>query len=281
MRPVSPQSLRNAVIILLIIGLIFMAISGYLRPVLGIIMDPFIAAQRWLSLRFLAIYDFFTLPRDVTDLLQKNAQLEDEVSRLQSQVIQLQEQLREVEVLYSLLDFARARPQDEYIAAAVIGRDPSPFLHYVIIDHGSDDGIRYGMPVVTQQGLVGRVDAVTATASRVQLISDPGSVINVRLQRQNVEAQVMGSLTGEIFLDMVAQNVDLADGEILLTSGLGGTFPSDILVGQVVEVKKSETQLFQTASVQPVVEFTTLRAVLVIKNFSAINISPLIPSLEQ
>jgi len=137
------------------------------------------------------------------------------------------------------------------------------------------------MPVVTQQGLVGRVDAVTATASRVQLISDPGSVINVRLQRQNVEAQVMGSLTGEIFLDMVAQNVDLADGEILLTSGLGGTFPSDILVGQVVEVKKSETQLFQTASVQPVVEFTTLRAVLVIKNFSAINISPLIPSLEQ
>lgn len=281
MKPVSPQSLRNAVTIFLIIGLIFLAISGFLRPILGVVMDPLIAAQRWLSLRFLAVYDFFTLPRDVTDLLQRNAQLEDEVSRLQSQVIQLQEQLSETEVLYSLLDFARARPQDEYIAAAVIGRDPSPFLHYVIIDHGSDDGVRFGMPVVTQQGLVGRVDAVTATASRVQLISDPGSVVNVRLQKQNIEAQVVGSLTGDITLDMVAQNVDLTTGEILLTSGLGGNFPTDILVGQVVEVKKSETQLFQTASVQPVIDFTTLRAVLVIKNFATINIGPLIPAVGQ
>ena len=78
------------------------------------------------------VYDFFTLPRDVADLLQKNAELEDEVSGLQSQVIQLQEQLREADVLYSLLDFARSRPQDKYIASAVIGRDPSPFLtlHY-------------------------------------------------------------------------------------------------------------------------------------------------------
>ena len=147
-------------------------------------MDPFVSAQRWLSERFMAVYDFFTLPRDVTELLQRNAQLENEVSNLQSQVIQLQEQLRETEVLYSLLDFARARPQDQYIAAAVIGKDPSPFLHYVIIDHGSDDGIQYGMPVVTQQGLVGRVDAVTASAARVQLITDPGSMVNVRLQNR-------------------------------------------------------------------------------------------------
>ena len=280
MKSVSPQTLRNAVMIFLVFGVILLALSGILRPILGVVMDPFISAQRWLSMRFMAVYDFFTLPRDVTDLMQRNAQLEDELSRLQSQVIQLQEQLSEAEVLYSLLDFARARPQDEYIAAAVIGRDPSPFLHYIIIDHGSDDGVRYGMPVVTQQGLVGRVDAVTASAARVQLISDPGSVVNVRLQTKNVEAQVIGSITGVISLDMVSQNVDLNPGEILLTSGLGGNFPSDILVGQVVEVKKSEAQLFQTATVQPVIDFTTLRAVLVIKNFATININPLIPVFE-
>jgi len=166
MKSVSPQTLRNAVMLFLVFGIILLAISGILRPILGVVMDPFISAQRWLSMRFMAVYDFFTLPRDVTELMQRNAQLEDELSRLQSQVIQLQEQLSEAEVLYSLLDFARARPQDEYIAAAVIGRDPSPFLHYIIIDHGSDDGVRYGMPVVTQQGLVGRVDAVTASAAR-------------------------------------------------------------------------------------------------------------------
>ncbi len=278
MKSVSPQTLRNAVVVFLVVGILLLALGGFLRPILGVVMDPFIGVQRWLSERFMEVYDFFTLPRDVTDLLQKNAELEDEVSGLQSQVIQLQEQLREADVLYSLLDFARSRPQDEYIASAVIGRDPSPFLHYIIIDHGSDDGIQHGMPVVTQQGLVGKVDAVTASAARVQLITDPGSVVNVRLQNQIAAAQVVGSVTGELTLEMLSQNTDLTPGEILLTSGLGGNFPGDVIVGQVAEINKTENQLFQTALVQPVVDFTALRAVLVIANFNTININSLVPT---
>jgi len=277
MKSISPRALRNVVAVLLIIGLILLSLGGVLRPLLGVIMDPFVTAQRWMSERFMAVYDFFTLPRDVTELLQRNAQLENEVSHLQSQVIQSQEQLREAEVLYSLLDFARSRPQDQYIAAAVIGKDPSPFLHYVIVDHGSDDGIQYGMPVVTQQGLVGRVAAVTASASRIQLITDPESIVNVRLQNQNEDAQVEGSITGDITLGMVSQNISLNSGDILLTSGLGGNYPTDILVGQIVSVEKTENELFQTASIQPVIDFTALRAVLVITNFKTINIQPLIP----
>jgi rod shape-determining protein MreC len=278
MKSVSPRNLRNAVVILLAAGVLLLALSGFLRPLLGVVMDPFISTQRWISERFMAVYDFFTLPRDVTDLLARNAQLEDEVSSLQTQIIQLQEQLQEASVLYSLLDFARARPQDEYIASAVIGRDPSPFLHYLIIDHGSDDGIRHGMPVVTEQGLVGRIDAVTASAARVQLITDPGSIVNVRLQNENNEGQISGSVAGEVTFEMVAQNINLTSGEILLTSGLGGNFPSDILVGQVLEVSQTENQLFQSASVQPVVNFSSVRAVLVITNFRTINIAPLIPT---
>jgi len=281
MNSISRRTLRYVVAFLFIIGLILLSLGGVIRPFLGIVMDPFVTAQRWLSERFMALYDFFTLPRDVTELLQRNAQLENELSHLQSQVIQLQEQLRETEVLYSLLDFARSRPQDQYIAAAVIGKDPSPFLHYVIIDHGSDDGIQYGMPVVTQQGLVGRVAAVTASASRIRLITDPESVVNVRLQGQNEDALAEGSITGDVTLGMVSQNVILNPGDILLTSGLGGNYPTDILVGQVVNVEKTENELFQTASIQPVIDFAALRAVLVIKNFKTINIQPLLPVPAQ
>ena len=281
MNSISRRTLRYVVAFLFIIGLILLSLGGVIRPFLGIVMDPFVTAQRWLSERFMALYDFFTLPRDVTELLQRNAQLENELSHLQSQVIQLQEQLRETEVLYSLLDFARSRPQDQYIAAAVIGKDPSPFLHYVIIDHGSDDGIQHGMPVVTQQGLVGRVAAVTASASRIRLITDPESVVNVRLQGQNEDALAEGSITGDVTLGMVSQNVILNPGDILLTSGLGGNYPTDILVGQVVNVEKTENELFQTASIQPVIDFAALRAVLVIKNFKTINIQPLLPVPAQ
>ncbi len=86
---------------------------------------------------------------------------------------------------------------------------------------------------------------------------------------------MQGSITGDITLEMLNQNVNLNVGDILLTSGLGGNYPSDILVGQVVDIKKTENELFQSAYVQPMVDFKTLRAVLVIKNFQTTNISPL------
>jgi len=277
MKNISPQTLRNAVIVFVVIGIILLSFGGVLRPLLGTLMDPFISSQRWLSERFITLYDFFTLPRDVTELIKRNNELENEVSSLQGQVIQLQQQLQESAYLYALLDFARARPQSTYVASAVIGKDPSPFLQYLLIDHGSDDGLRHGMPVITQQGLVGRIDAVTASAARVQLITDAKSVVNVRLLTQKVDAQVIGSLTGDLILQMVPPEVELAAGEVLLTSGLGANYPSDIILGQVLTVNREENELFQSASIQPAVDFNSLRAVLVITNFRAVTIDQLLP----
>ncbi len=164
------------------------------------------------------------------------------------------------------------------MAATVIGRDPNPFLKYILIDQGSDAGLRNGMPVVTAQGLVGRVDAVTAQAARVQLITDPASVVNVRLQSIEQEAQLAGSLTGELSLDMVPQDANVTPGTLIVTSGLGGTYPSNILVGQVLSVRKLENDLFQTALVQSAVDFNNIQAVLVITNFRPVEIAPLIPT---
>lgn len=278
MKPIPARTFQIIAGIVVIAGIILLSLGGILRPILGIVMDPFVSAQRWLSDRVISLVDFFTLPRDVTDLLQRNAALENELSGLQAQVIQLEGQLTEAKALYALLDFARARPQYQYLASSVIGKDPSPFLHYIIIDHGSDDGIRFGMSVVTQQGLVGRVEAVTASASRVQLINDPGSLINVRMQSIKRDAQLAGSITGDLSLINIPQDVVLNSGEILLTSGLGGNYPADILIGQVVSVTKKENELFQSAAIQPIVNFSTLRAVLIITNFKSIDISPLVPT---
>jgi len=272
------QFFRTATIIVVVVGLVLFALSGYMQPLFRSALTPFVSVQTWLSTRFMAVYDFVTVPRDVASLRAQNEALESEVAGLQAQIIELEQQLREAEVLYALLDFARSSPQSTYVAAAVIGRDPSPFLHYVIIDHGSDSGLRHGMPVITDQGLVGRIDAVTATAARVELVTDPGSIVNVRLESSGAEAQIHGSVTGEISLELVSQDVDLQPGELILTSGLGGGYPADILVGQVVSVRSTGTDLFKSASVQSVVEFNSLQAVLVITNFRPVDISPLIPS---
>ena len=172
MRSITARSIQTVVLVLLVIGLIVMALGGYLTPLTRLALSPFISAQTWLSARFQTLQNYVNAPQDLARLRQRNTELEAEVSRLQAEIIDLKQQLAETQVLSALVDFARVHPENRYVAAAVIGRDPSPFVKYVIINRGSDDGLRRGMPVVTQQGLVGRVAAVTAGAARVQLIEN-------------------------------------------------------------------------------------------------------------
>ena len=255
-----------------------LALGGYFSSGSNVFTSSLINAQAWLSSRFVAVQDFFTAPRDMASLRQRNSELETEVSELQAQVIQLQQQTGQTQILAALVDFAQANPENSYKAAAVIGRDPSPFLQYVIINRGSNDGIQRGMPVVTNQGLVGRVDAVIADAARIQLITDPASNVNVRLKNAEANASLIGSVTGDVTLDLIPQDVALQAGDLVLTSGLGGGYPPDLIVGQVVNVRTRDFDLFQQATVQPVVDFNRLQIVLVIINFKPVDISPLVPA---
>ena len=273
-----PRSLQTIVIALLAIGVVALALGGYLTSLSNFVNQTIVGGQTWVSTRYLAVIDFLTVPRDVASMRQRNVELEAEVARLQTQVIELQQQVTETQILSALVDFARASPENTYKAATVIGRDPSPFLRYVIINIGSNDGIRGGMPVVTDQGLVGRVDAVTADAARVQLITDPASAVNVSLQNSKTEAMLVGSITSDLSLDMISQDVTVQPGDVVLTSGLGGGYPPNLLVGQVISVRKLDYELFQQATVQPIVNFDQLQFVLVITNFKPVEIAPLIPT---
>jgi len=277
MNPNSRSSWRTIALILIVLGVLALALGGYLTSLSRLALGAISPAQSWLVSRYQAFRDLINAPDDLTNLRQRNAELEAEVANLQSKIIELEQQVAEVELLSALLDFARTQPQNEYQAAAVIGRDPSPFMQYIIINSGSDDGLRRGMPVVVSEGLVGRVAAVTATAARVQLIIDAGSSVNVRLQTAEVDAVLVGSVTSDISLDLIPQDADVQPGDLVLTSGLGGNYPPNILIGQVSSVRQQATDLFQTASVQPVVEFNRLEIVLVIVNFSPVDITPLLP----
>jgi rod shape-determining protein MreC len=278
MKNILSRSLQTTIIFLVVAGILALALSGYLNPITNIFSGSLINLQTWISTRYLAIADFLTVPRDVAALRQRNAELEAEISRLQAQVIELQNKVAETDTLAALVDFSRSNPTNTYKAAAVIGRDPSPFLHYVIINRGSNDGIRRGMPVVTNQGLVGRVDAVIGGAARVELITDPSSVVSVFLQNSATDALMKGSVSGDLNLDLLSQDVKIQTGDVVLTSGLGGEYPPDLLVGQVSSVRKRESDLFQEATVQPVVDFSRLEIVLVIVNFRPVDINPLIPA---
>jgi len=272
-----PQSLRIIAISLAAIGILALALSGTFTALSRWVSIPLTAVQTWVSSQYEGVENFLSASQDIREIRQQNTELEAENARMQAQIVELQQQLVEFEILSALLEFARANPDYQYIGASVIGRDPSPFLNYIIINRGADDGLRRGMPVVTQNGLAGRVVQVTASAARVSLVTDPVTLINVRVEPSRSSAVLTGSITGDITLEQIPQDADVSPGNLILTSGLGGNYPANIIVGQVTSVRSRENALFQSASVQPVTDFSDLSIVLVITNFEPVDFDPLIP----
>ncbi len=276
MRQLFSRSLQTTIVFLIVGGVLILAFGGFFSSASNQLTGGLVGLQEWFATRTQAIQEFLAAPRDLVTLRTRNSELEAQVSQLQAQVIDLQQRVNETEILAALVDFSRANPESSYKAASVIGRDPSPFLHYVIINRGSNEGIQRGMPVVTNEGLVGRVDAVIADAARVQLITDPVSSVNVHLKNGNTDGVLVGSVTGDVSLNLISQDATINPGDLILTSGLGGGFPADLIVGQVVNIRRLPAELFQQATVQPAVDFSQLQIVLVITNFRAIDTTPLI-----
>ncbi len=265
---------------LVAIGILALALSGVFTSLSRLVVSPLTSLQTWVSQQYQGVEIFLSASQDIREIRQQNTELESENARMQAQIVELQQQLVEYKILSALLEFARANPEHKYIGASVIGRDPSPFLNYIIINRGSDDGLRRGMPVVTQNGLAGRIVQVTASGARVSLITDPVTRINVRIEPSRSAAVLTGTITGDITLEQIPQAADVNPGNLILTSGLGGNYPANIIIGQVTSIKSRENDLFQSASVQSVTDFDDLNIVLVIINFDPIDISPLLPDAE-
>src|SRR5512143_759744 len=278
MKDLFSKSLQTTVVFLIVGGVLILSFGGFFTSASNPVTGGFVAIQAWFATRSQAIQEFVGAPRDLVTLRTQNTELQAQVSQLQAQVIDLQQRVNETEILAALVDFSRANPQSSYRPASVIGRDPSPFLHYIIVNLGSNAGIQRGMPVVTNDGLVGRVDAVIADAARVQLITDPVSSVNVHLKNANTDSVLVGSVTGDITLDLISQDANINPGELILTSGLGGGFPPDLIVGQILSIRKLPAELFQQASVQSAVDFSRLSVVLIVTNFRAIDTAPLVPT---
>jgi rod shape-determining protein MreC len=270
----SSKALLASALVLLSGALLILNLGGYLGPAQDVILPPLAMAQDWVSQRFFTIRDLVTSPRDVAALQIRISELEAESAQLRDQIIALQEQAAEAEVLGALLNYARTRPESRYLSTNVIGLDPSPFLRSVNIGAGSDRGVLYGMPVLTDEGLVGRVTEVTAGTSRVQLITDPASAVNVRLQGSRADGLLAAQPNGELWVELIDQNANVEPGELVLTSGLGGAFPADIPVGHVISVRRRDFELFQRVVIHPTVNFDELEIVLLVTNFQLLEIAP-------
>ena len=222
-----------------------------------------------------------------------------EVNELRGQVKQLQEQLntavidsvrvRELEIenseLRAQLEYKQENPdyllsgatvlEENDNRARVLSQDPSTLVNYIVIDQGREDDVAVGMPVVTPAGLVGRVTEVGSSWARVLLLNDTTSSVNAVVQSTRATGIVQGQAQGSDLLVMrylpLGESVKVDD--LILTSGIGGAFPKRLVLGQVIQVRQRDTDLFTEAIIRPSVDFARLEFVLVMKKFTPTDIT--------
>lgn len=271
------RRLLNSIALLVLAVIVFyLAQTGALRGVVGLAAAPFAPLQAWISGQFGVVNDLTEDGPTLAELEAENAALRAELNALEAQVLSLQEAAAERDRLAAILDYARTFPEPDYLAADVIGRDSSPLLNFFILSRGSASGVFRDMPVVAAEGLVGIITEVTPTTSKVLVITDPSMAVNVRLQDTRAEGVLQGTGTNALSLQFIQQDIALGENELVLTSGLGGTYPPNIPVGVVASTQQRTFDLFQTADVRPRVDFDQLETVLIITNFDAPNIAPLL-----
>jgi rod shape-determining protein MreC len=181
--------------------------------------------------------------------------------------------LRQAEVdneeLRTLLQFQRTNPQWQYVGASVVSFDGQRLAQTVVIDRGSKQGVEEGLIVVVAGGLVGKVESVGSEASQVLLLTDPRSAVNAQVQGSNATGIVRASGDGSLVLDFVERGATPKEGDLVVTSGLGGSYPAGLLIGQVTEVSQEEaSHIFLQVRLRPAVDFDRLRHLLIIRDFT-------------
>lgn len=192
---------------------------------------------------------------------QENRELQEKLQKLQLEQVRLQQDATQARRLQALLGF-KEQFIDQTVAAQVIGSSGSEQSRVVYLDKGSKDGIKPGMPVISADGIVGKVILVQSSVSQVLLINDQTSGVGTILEQSRLQGVLKGRASGQLVLDKVMSEEDVKSGERVLTSGGDQIFPKGLPVGTIGEVKRGGE--FLQVQVKPAAALNHLEEVLVI-----------------
>ena len=273
----AQQRIRWGVVALLAgLAVIFMILdsTGNLDGLFAFVRDPLSVLMAWTSDQTETVTGALSGPRDLQTAEQEIENLLAQNAALQRENEQLREDLGAYRSLQELFQRANESPELERVLASVIAYNTSPYFQSIVIDRGSADGVVVGMPVEAARGLVGQVFRTSDHAAQVLLISDNSSSIPARLADSRATGLLRGGGLGDsMSLNWIDLEAQVMLDEVVVTSGLGGRFPPDLVIGRVIEVQRGEAELHQRAIVQPVVDFDALEEVLVITNFQPVDTS--------
>lgn len=199
-----------------------------------------------------------------SSLQEENGRLRNESLVLKQKVQQMVSLRAENNRLRELLN-ASELLDDKVQVAELIGVDPDPYTHHIIINKGEKHGVFVGQPILDDQGLMGQVIEVLPYTSRVLLLADSNHAIPVLVNRNGIRAIAVGAgRLDELVLIYVPDTADLKQGDLLVSSGLGSRYPRGYPVGTITKVEHDPGEPFAIVSAKPSAQLDRSRYVLLV-----------------
>lgn len=239
------------------------------QELLGVILTPFQKAAAVVSGGVGAVWEKYT---SIDEVMEQNEQLEAENAELRQQMVDYDRIKAENEAYKALANIQSTRPEMSYVSAFVIGRDPLDSFYGFTLDQGSVDGVKVNDTVVSDEGyLLGMVVEVEATSCKVMTILHPNFNAAGVVSRTRDNGIITGSADyasdGLCVLTNLNRNTLTEKSDQVITTGLGGVFPADVLVGVVKEIVPEVSGKSSIAVITPGADPRTVRHAFIITSF--------------
>ncbi len=247
------------------------------RSLAGHLVEPVHYIVEWPVRALRGVFGFL---QSTQSLRRENSALQRDLLQQKASLQRLGAMMEENARLRALLDGASSRQGFDFQFAELIEVDLDPFSHKIIINHGRDRGIVSGQAVIDGAGIMGQVEDVFQGQSTVRLISDPNHALPVQINRTGLRTIAFGvGDTAHLSMPAVPREADVRIGDLVVTSGLGGRFPSGYPVAIVASVDRREGQTFAQVLATPVAALDRGREVLLLK--SAAEEPAAVPTAEE
>ncbi|MBU6303819.1 MAG: rod shape-determining protein MreC [Betaproteobacteria bacterium] len=260
-----PARLRMLIAVIAAIGMLYSDLHfGMLKPLrqgLTMVLYPI---EQLLILPRDAVIWFVRYASTASDIVGQRVTLERKEIENSDSLLQVEQLRIENESLRSLFDL-RKSIKHKTVAAQISHETRDAFSNRIVIDRGSQHGLAPGHPVINAQGVVGQVVRVSPITAEVSLVTDPSLMIPVALPRSGLRSLASGTGDGQqVELKYLNINAEVEVGDVLVTSGLDGLYPSGLPVAKINRVERAGSGQFPRITSTPVAPIGTLQHVLVI-----------------
>lgn len=265
----------SVLIITVILGIISIFKNNFLSNILNTAITPL---QSGVTKIINPIKNHITLLDEMKDYRSENERLKREINKLKIQNRDEESYIKENNRLKTLLDLKEKEVNLTTVSAEVISRDYDEWYKGVTINRGEAHGINVSDAVMTADGILGVVDSVGTNWAKVITIYDSNTAVGVKLTRTGDVAVLEGSndlaSVKKCKMEYISDSASIINGDILVTSGLGGVYPAGLMVGKIDEVKIDAMGKIEYAVVKPSVSFDDVYEVLVITDFLEVEPKP-------